>query len=213
MLKKFGLFCLTMTTSFTMVSCRNGLDMNAGLSSFMPAKVIKDAPQKKDPAASFTHAAKKAQQNVGIASWYGEDFHGRKTASGEIFDMHDMTAAHPKLPLGSMVRVTNLENGKDAILRITDRGPYAGGRILDVSKSAAGCLGFIDSGMTRVRIDVLKGKDLRLAEAKHAKEERARDMIEKAVRTSAPAADSHTQVADSTAAAQRNELLSPQIKF
>ncbi|MGQ9630665.1 MAG: septal ring lytic transglycosylase RlpA family protein [bacterium] len=95
----------------------------------------------------------------GIASWYGPGFHGRRTANGEIYDMWSMTAAHKTLPLGSEVRVTNLENGRSVVVRINDRGPYAAGRIIDLSRAAAQALGFVDEGTARVRIEVLKMGD------------------------------------------------------
>jgi rare lipoprotein A len=97
---------------------------------------------------------------AGLASYYGPGFHGRPTASGEIFNMHALVAAHRTLPLGTVARVTNLANGRSVVLRITDRGPYVRGRILDVSKGAARVLGFIRKGMTRVRIDVLEWGDI-----------------------------------------------------
>ena len=78
----------------------------------------------------------------GLASWYGDDFHGRVTANGEIFDLDGITAAHPTLPLPSYARVTNLSNGRSLIVRVNDRGPYHGNRIIDVSKRAAHLLGF-----------------------------------------------------------------------
>lgn len=88
----------------------------------------------------------------GMASWYGKGFHGRKTANGERFDMRGMTAAHPTLPLDSWVLVRNLRNNKVAVLRINDRGPYHGNRVLDVSYGAARRLGFVDHGATQVEI-------------------------------------------------------------
>ncbi|WER45855.1 septal ring lytic transglycosylase RlpA family protein [Cupriavidus sp. WKF15] len=88
----------------------------------------------------------------GMASWYGKGFHGRKTANGERFDMRAMTAAHPSLPLDSWVLVRNLRNNKVAVLRINDRGPYHGNRVLDVSYGAARRLGFVDHGATQVEI-------------------------------------------------------------
>jgi len=89
---------------------------------------------------------------TGISSWYGRDFHGRYTANGEIFDMNEMTAAHPTLPLPSYVLVTNLDNGRQAVLRVNDRGPFAKGRILDVSRRAAQVLGYEKSGLAHVRV-------------------------------------------------------------
>ena len=92
---------------------------------------------------------------VGSASWYGKQFHGRTTASGEDFDMFEFTAAHRTLPLGTFVKVTNLKNGKWIVVRVNDRGPYVGNRIMDLSYSAARMLNFRD-GVERVRIDLIQ---------------------------------------------------------
>jgi len=89
---------------------------------------------------------------TGVASWYGSDFHGKATANGERYDMETMTAAHRTLPMPSIVRVTNLENGRSIRVRVNDRGPYARGRIIDLSKRAATLLGFQDRGTARVRV-------------------------------------------------------------
>ncbi len=106
----------------------------------------------------------------GLASWYGEDFHGRSTANGEIFDSNAISAAHPTMPLPSYARVTNLRNGRSLIVRVNDRGPYAANRIIDVSRRAAQLLGFIGQGTTPVRVEYvgpaqLDGSDDRLLEA------------------------------------------------
>ncbi len=93
---------------------------------------------------------------TGIASWYGEDFHAKKTANGEKYDMNALTAAHRTLPLPSIVKVTNLQNGRSLVLRVNDRGPYASNRIIDVSKRAAGLLGFQTQGTTKVRVEVME---------------------------------------------------------
>ena len=93
---------------------------------------------------------------VGKASWYGRAFQHHKTASGEPYDMHDFTAAHRTLPLGSWVKVTNLKNDKSVMVRINDRGPVIKGRILDLSYGAAMILGMGDDGVTRVRLDVIE---------------------------------------------------------
>ena len=92
----------------------------------------------------------------GIASWYGPGFIGRPTASGEIYDPNDWVAAHRTLPLGTRVRVTNLGNGMTVVLRITDRGPYVEGRILDLSRRAARFLGLKRKGLGKVRIEVIE---------------------------------------------------------
>lgn len=91
----------------------------------------------------------------GTASYYGADFAGRRTASGERFDPQALTAAHPDLPFGTRLRVTNLENGRSVMVRINDRGPFAGGRIVDLSWGAARELGMLRSGLARVRVEVL----------------------------------------------------------
>src|SRR5438477_6123039 len=95
---------------------------------------------------------------VGTASWYGEDFVGKPTASGEPYDMYRLTAAHPTLPLGTLVRVTNLRNRHSVIVRINDRGPVVAGRIIDVSYGAARVLNFELQGIQRVRLDVVSPK-------------------------------------------------------
>jgi rare lipoprotein A len=89
----------------------------------------------------------------GMASWYGDDFHGRLTANGEIFDMGSLTAAHPTLPMPCYARVTNLSNGKSLIVRVNDRGPYHGNRLIDVSNRAAELLDFKGNGVARVRVE------------------------------------------------------------
>ncbi|MCW5731476.1 MAG: septal ring lytic transglycosylase RlpA family protein [Alphaproteobacteria bacterium] len=92
---------------------------------------------------------------TGIASWYGEQFHGRQTANGEIYDMNELTAAHQTLPMPSVVRVTNLENGRSIVVRVNDRGPFANGRIIDMSRRGAQLLGFERQGTAKVRVQIL----------------------------------------------------------
>jgi len=92
---------------------------------------------------------------TGLASWYGPGFHGKTTSSKEIFNMYDLTAAHRTLPFGTHVMVTNLDNGKSAIVRINDRGPFIKGRIIDLSYAAANTLGMIGKGIVKVKIEVL----------------------------------------------------------
>jgi rare lipoprotein A len=98
-------------------------------------------------------------REVGVASWYGAPFHGRIAASGERYDMNAMTAAHPTMPLPSYARVRNLANGREAIVRVNDRGPFHGGRIIDLSRAAARRLGF--SGTTMVEVERLTHDDIR----------------------------------------------------
>lgn len=96
----------------------------------------------------------------GVASWYGPGFHGRSTANGEQYDQFAMTAAHKTLPLPSVVKVTNLANGKSAIVRVNDRGPFVGGRIIDLSRTAAEEIGMMGSGTAKVRVQMLKDETL-----------------------------------------------------
>ncbi|MBO21686.1 MAG: hypothetical protein CMM26_04815 [Rhodospirillaceae bacterium] len=99
---------------------------------------------------------------TGIASWYGPNFHGKKTANGETYNQNDLTAAHRTLPLPSAVRVINLENGRSLVLRINDRGPFAHGRIIDVSRRGAQLLGFERNGTANVRVDILEEESRQL---------------------------------------------------
>lgn len=92
----------------------------------------------------------------GTASWYGSKFHGRRTANGERYDMNQMTAAHRTLPFGTKVRVINERNGRAVVVRINDRGPFAGRRIIDLSRGAAGAIGMVNSGVARVKLEVLR---------------------------------------------------------
>jgi rare lipoprotein A len=118
--------------------------------------------QKSAQVTPKLHKIAKAEQKpyqVGAASWYGKQFHGKTTASGEDFDMFEFTAAHRTLPLGTFVKVTNLKNGKWIIVRVNDRGPYVGNRIMDLSYSAARMLNFRD-GVERVRIDLIQPENV-----------------------------------------------------
>jgi len=94
-------------------------------------------------------------EDRGVASWYGESFHGKQAANGELFDMEALTAAHRTLPLGSVVRVVNLSNGKHLHVRINDRGPYVNSRILDLSRGAAARLGMMEGGLAVVRVQLV----------------------------------------------------------
>ena len=97
-----------------------------------------------------------AKHNLnGTASWYGPRFHGKKTASGEIYDQNKLTAAHKTVPLGSKARVTNLDNGNTVEVEINDRGPFIEGRIIDLSRAAARALGFVESGTAPVRVELI----------------------------------------------------------
>lgn len=99
----------------------------------------------------------------GIASWYGPGFHGKQTANGETYDENDLTAAHKTLPMPSLVRVTNLENGRALVVRLNDRGPFANNRIIDLSRRSAQLLGFEQQGTAKVRVQILKDESMMLA--------------------------------------------------
>ncbi|MBF0093021.1 MAG: septal ring lytic transglycosylase RlpA family protein [Alphaproteobacteria bacterium] len=101
-------------------------------------------------------------REVGVASWYGSDFHGKRTGNGEIFDMNALTAAHRTLPMPSLVRVTNLGNGRSLVVRVNDRGPFANDRILDLSRRSAQLLGFESQGTTKVQVEILPEESLAL---------------------------------------------------
>ena len=132
----------------------------------------------------------------GIASWYGPGFHGRRTANGEIYDQYELTAAHPTLPLGTRVMVTSLTNGRVVEVRINDRGPFVGGRVLDLSYAAARVLGMIGPGTMPVRIEVV---DDRLLVASRqpavpappppAREPEARPSVREPARATTPPSD------------------------
>ena len=109
------------------------------------------------PSENLPPVAPGAYVEQGVASWYGNPFDGRRTSDGEIYDMHAMTAAHRTLPFGSIVRVTNLSNGKQTEIRINDRGPFVANRIIDVSRAAAEALGMIGTGTAMVRLEVISG--------------------------------------------------------
>lgn len=106
-------------------------------------------------ALTLPFGAARAGVQEGVVSWYGERFHERPTASGELFDISDLTMAHPNLPFGTRVRVTNLRNGRSVVVRVNDRGPFVGSRIADLSKAAAASLGMLSRGIVRARIEVL----------------------------------------------------------
>ncbi len=115
------------------------------------------------PAGLAQRAARPKPYQVGTASWYGSYFHGKATASGEPYNMYDLTAAHPTLPLGTYVQVTNLRNGKAVVVRINDRGPVVAGRIIDLSYETARVLDLKAYGLQRVRLDVVRPQMVALA--------------------------------------------------
>jgi rare lipoprotein A len=119
-----------------------------------PAQQHETLPTAKIPAPS-----RPTTTQTGLASWYGPKFHGKVTASGEVFNQDQFTAAHPTLPWGSRVKVINLDNGKSVDVRINDRGPFKRGRIIDLSRAAARALGMVGRGITTVRIESLSDSE------------------------------------------------------
>lgn len=107
------------------------------------------------PSRPVTSPASPGYVETGLASWYGPEFHGRPTSSREIFDQNDLTAAHPTLPFGTIVLVTNLDNGRQVTVRINDRGPFVKGRVIDLSYAAARMLDMVGPGTARVRLEVV----------------------------------------------------------
>ena len=105
--------------------------------------------------AASADAAASEQPERGIASWYGADFHGRKTANGEVYDMNAISAAHPTMPMPSYARVTNLRNGRSVIVRVNDRGPYHNDRVIDLSREAARHLGILKGGVAAVEVNLI----------------------------------------------------------
>lgn len=116
------------------------------------------APRREEPIRPTLESRKAVYTERGIASWYGKKFHGNPTASGEIYDMYELTAAHQTLPLGTAVMVTNLENRRSVKVRINDRGPFLKGRIIDLSYAAARSIGMVDKGTAEVKIVALEMK-------------------------------------------------------
>jgi rare lipoprotein A len=129
----------------------------AGLGAAQSPQRLEATPARNNPATEASkQAAKTKAYQVGTASWYGDYFDGKTTASGEPFDMNDMTAASLTIPLGTYVKVTNLHNGRAVVVKVNDRGPVVPGRIMDVSYGAAKALQFKDKGLQRVRVDLVK---------------------------------------------------------
>ena len=144
-----------------------------------PDVVVKTEPLHKTANLSYKVAGKRYQptkkieqfSQTGKASWYGPGFHGKKTSSGERFDMNTLSAAHRTLPIPSYARVTNLSNGKSVVVRINDRGPFHGNRVMDLSKAAAKELGFIHTGTANVKVEQI------LPNGKGQKQQNRRDGI------------------------------------
>src|SRR5712692_10378619 len=137
------------TPSETVETAKRSTDIDAARAPAKPTP--KAAPKKAKTAAA---AVPQGYTEEGNASWYGEPFNGRRASNGEVYDMHKMTAAHRTLPFDTMVRVTNLNNGKSATVRITDRGPFVDNRIIDLSLAAAREIDLVGPGVVPVRVEV-----------------------------------------------------------
>lgn len=122
-----------------------------------PVRSVENKPEARKPAE------KTKPYQIGTASWYGQTFQGKPTASGEPYEMYDMTAAHLTLPMGSYVKVTNLRNGKAVVVRVNDRGPVVPGRIIDLSYGAAKALQMKGYGLQRVRLDLVNPRQVKPA--------------------------------------------------
>jgi rare lipoprotein A len=126
------------------------------ISACSPAK--QDEQSKQMPSEKTSASDQPIHKEVGNASWYGPGLNGQETANGETFDQSKLTAAHPTLPMGTKAKVTNLENGKKVEVKINDRGPFVGNRVLDVSEGAAKKLDMKEDGTTQVKIETVKKK-------------------------------------------------------
>ena len=115
---------------------------------------VEDEKKVEDILESTAH-----EISTGVVSWYGGKFHGRKTASGEKYDKHELTAAHKSLPFGTKVKVTNIRNGKSVVVEINDRGPYAKSRVLDLSQAAFSEIGHTNTGVMQVEYEIMKSED------------------------------------------------------
>jgi rare lipoprotein A len=122
-----------------------------------PPSQASSPPSAAPPAIERQPAIPGQYVEEGVASWYGDPFNGRRAANGEIYDMHQFTAAHRTLPFGAIVRVTNLRNGKQTEVRITDRGPFVANRVIDLSLSAAQAIDMVGPGTANVRLEILGG--------------------------------------------------------
>lgn len=150
---KFARMGLLVTLLFSMASCGGFkvVRIPIPIPTFGIGGEKKGAPDKSSPDYQPTDIT--VSPETGLASWYGRKFHGRRTASGEKYNMYALTAAHPSLPFGTRVKITNLENGKTIRVTINDRGPFVHGRIIDVSYAAAKELGFDRQGVAQVRLE------------------------------------------------------------
>ncbi len=155
---------LRLVASVVVISSLAGCANKHQKVAHLPPPPSIDYPQSSQPSASvdartypnYSKSAKPLYVETGIASWYGPPYSGRKAATGEVFDMNAITAAHKTLPLNSIVRVTNLKTGKSVVLRINDRGPFVGDRVIDLSMGAAKAIDVYRAGLAMVKIELLE---------------------------------------------------------
>ncbi len=168
-MKRFPLLCgalLICAASLTLSACSSGLSHysksggygKAGLPAGQGGYRKTGKPYKIAGRTYYPLESAGGYDETGVASWYGRDFHGKLTANGERYDMHALSAAHKTLPLPTLVRVTNLENGRSMVVRVNDRGPFVKSRVIDLSYAAAKALGYDEKGTTRVRVQALDGR-------------------------------------------------------
>lgn len=152
---------MAMTAAILLAACSGGARDAAIPSTGQAEAPPADIPYKlgkpyKVAGIRYVPRDDRSYDRTGLASWYGKEFHGKPTATGRRYNMYEMTAAHPTLPTGTLVRVTNLENGRSVVVVIADRGPFSRKRIIDLSYAAAKHLGFISQGTARVRVTYLR---------------------------------------------------------
>jgi rare lipoprotein A len=149
-------FRVPLLTLLILSGCASSVRYAADSSTVKPVETRVESKSQPQPQPGPGPAPARARESfTGVASYYGPGFQGKKTASGERFDMHAMTAAHKTLPFGTMLRVTSLDNGKSVTVRVNDRGPFTRGRVLDLSKGAAQTIGMIQTGTAKVRCEVM----------------------------------------------------------
>jgi len=155
----FSLSFFAILISVCLLLSLNGIQFSGINEHFNPINNSVEAAQRASDRSTTDSSNKNNTHSLvaeGKASYYADQFHGRRTANGETFNTHKLTAAHPSLPFGTWVKVTNLNNGKDVVVRINDRGPFVKGRIIDLSTDAAKEIGIMKSGTVRVKLETLK---------------------------------------------------------
>lgn len=152
--KRFASFTIhALLTGLFFLACQTGVHLSGLTETIFHSKAFASSgSENRKMSDTFLIVSE------GKASYYANQFHGRKTANGETFNMNELTAAHPSLPFGTWVRVTNLRNGRDVIVRINDRGPFVKGRVIDLSVQAAKAIGLLKSGTAQVRVEAIDKK-------------------------------------------------------